>query len=278
MPAATGFQIAFLAFALQFFSMLAVRALAPLIGWPQAHFEMLGQLAIVSLAMLVLFGTPGLRRRCLAELAAPVPAGSLPALVAALATKLAIPFAAVGATVVHAFATQSAQSLHERVASIDPALAWELTLSPYGLVRMLLLSWFLGPVVEEIVFRGLLYRAFERQWGWLASMALTSVLFGLIHPSRFVASTLGSVILVCVMRRTGSLRACIVVHMAYNALVSWPVLGQVLFTAPAGSPERLSTWTLPLACLAFALVAVPACVWLARGKAVPALLDGAPRP
>ncbi len=278
MPGATGFQIAFLAFALQFFAMLAARALAPLVQWPTAHFELLGQIIVISLALAVLFGFPALRRRCLAELEAPLSAGAWPELLAALAAKLAIPFAAIGATVAHAFVTGSAATLLERTPAVDSVLAWELTLSAYGFVRLLLLSWFLGPVVEEIVFRGFLYRAFERQWGWLGSTAMTSALFGLLHPSNFAATALGSVILVCLLRRTGSLRACILVHAAFNVLVSWPVLGRILLTAPAGHSESLATWALPLAGLALALVAVPACVWLARGKAITARAHCAARP
>lgn len=267
MPAATGIQIAFLIFAVQFFAMLAARALAPLVGWPAAHFELLGQIAVISFAIAILFGFPALRRRCRTELGAPIEPHAWPELLAALAAKLLVPFAAVGVIVAHAFATGAAATLPERIPTADPAQAWEFTLSPYGLVRMLFLSWFLGPIVEEIVFRGFLYRAFEQRWGWLASMAMTSILFGLLHPSRIVATAVGSVILICLLRRSGSLRACILAHAAYNILVSWPMLGQALMTAPAGNPAAPSTWPLPLASLALSLVVVPVYAWLARGTA-----------
>lgn len=267
MPA-TGLQIAFLILALHFFAMLAARSLAPVVGWPPAHFELLGQAIVFSVALAALFGIPALRRRCLALLATPIRPGAGPEVAAALATKLAIPFAAVGAVAAHAFATGGAASLHERIRTVDPALAWELTLSPFGIVRLLLLSWFLGPVVEEIVFRGFLYPAFERRWGWLAATAMTSTLFGLMHPSHVVPTALGSVILVCVLRRTGSLRACILVHAGFNVLVSWPLLGRVLLTAPANGTESLAAWALALAALAIALVAVPAWLWFARDAAL----------
>jgi membrane protease YdiL (CAAX protease family) len=276
MPAASGLQIAFLVLAFEFFSMLASKSLAPVLGWPADRFELLGQLVTFSVAALMLAGIPALRRYCLAELRVPVPPGSSVQLIAACVTNVAIPFAVVGAVVIQAFATGNVEQLSARIPSMDPATAWDITLSPLGLLRLLLLSWIVGPVIEELVFRGLLYRAFERQWGWLASTAVTSLLFGLVHPTHIVATALGSVVLVCVLRRTGSLRACILVHMGFNVLVSWPLLGQLLLTAPAGSPASLATWTLPLACLTFAAVALPAQVWMSRTNA--ACADSAPVP
>lgn len=270
MSTASGFQIAFLVFAFEFFSMLTTRALVPVIGWPTDRFELLGQLVTFSAAALMLVGVPALRRSCLAELRVPIPTGSSKELIPACVTKLTIPFAVVGGIVIHAFATGNTEQLHARIPTMDPEMAWDITLSPLGLLRLILLSWIVGPVIEELVFRGLLYRAFERRWGWLASMAVTSFLFGLVHPTRILATALGSVVLICVLRRTGSLRACILLHMIFNVLISWPILGQLLFTAPTGSLANLATWSLPLACLTFAAVALPVHVWMSRGKVIPA--------
>ncbi|HEX4943378.1 MAG TPA: CPBP family intramembrane glutamic endopeptidase [Usitatibacteraceae bacterium] len=270
MPAPTGLQIAFLAFAFEFFSMLASKTLAPLIHWPADQFALLGQLISFSMATLILFGFPGLRKRCLSELRVPVPAGSSPELIAASIAHLAVPFAVVGGVVMQAFATGSADQLLSRIPTNDPSMAWEDTLSPPGLLRLFLLAWFVGPVIEELVFRGFLYRAFERQWGWPVSMALTSFLFGLAHPTHIAAAALGSVILICVLRRTGSLRACIFVHITFNILISWPLFGQVLLTAPKGLSTSIATWSIQLACLAFAAVALPAYVWMSRKAKLPA--------
>jgi CAAX protease family protein len=264
MPNASGLQIAFLVIAFEFFSMLASKSLAPLVNWPAGQFELLGQLVSLSMAALLLFGHPGLRQYCVTELRPRIPAGKWPELIAATSINLSVPFAVIGAIVMHAFLSGSAGNLPSQTPSVDAATAWAFTLSPPGLFRMLVLSWFAGPVIEELVFRGLLYRAFERQWGWPGSLAVTSVLFGLFHPTHMVATALGSVVLICVLRRTGSLRACIFVHMAFNVVISWPLLGRILLTEPGGSPASLSTWTLPLACLAFVSIALPAYLWLAR--------------
>jgi membrane protease YdiL (CAAX protease family) len=267
MNAATGFQIAFLALAFEFFVMLASSWLAGALRWPSGHLDVLGQFVTIGLAIPVLLGIPALRRYCLEELRRPLPAGAHREIAVLAVAKPAIPFAVTGAIVLWAFASAEPSKVASLVPAVDPAKAWEWTTSPTGLARMVLLSWLLGPVVEELVFRGLLYRAWERQWGWVASTLLTSTVFAIAHPQSMVSAFLGSVVYICVLRRTGTLRASILVHMAFNFLVSWPLLGQYLLTAGAREASRLSSWTVELACLVAVAVALPAYLAMSRADA-----------
>lgn len=259
----TGLQIAFLFFALHFIAMLVTRFLADLGHWPRNTFNFMGQWITVVLEALVLLTVPPLRRWCLAELRVPIPAGCWPELISVAALKVAIPFAVVGGGVAWMLAWAPPGSLPPGYRFNDPALAWETTLLPAKILHLVLLSWFAGPFFEELVFRGLLYRAFERQRGWLYAAIVTSVLFGLVHPDRMIATGLGGLVLACVLRRTGSLRACVLLHCLFNVLVSWPLLGQVLLSPRTGDLGSPATWALPLACFAFVAVALPAYLWLA---------------
>jgi membrane protease YdiL (CAAX protease family) len=139
-------------------------------------------------------------------------------------------------------------------------------------LKLVLISWFIGPIVEELVFRGLLYRAWERQWGWIPSLFLTSACFGLFHLHNFTATFLASVVLICLLRRTGTLRATILAHMAVNILVSWPLLGQVLLTLEGREISRMSTWSVELASLVFVSIALPAYLVMSRTDAREAAL------
>ena len=69
--------------------------------------------------------------------------------------------------------------------------------------------------------------------------------------------------LACVLRRTGSLRACVLLHGLFNVLVSWPLLGRLLLSPRSGDLGAAATWALPLACLAFVVASLPAYLWLA---------------
>jgi hypothetical protein len=138
-------------------------------------------------------------------------------------------------------------------------------LSLSGLL-MIPLTWFVGPVVEELVFRGLLYRAWARRWHWLIAMALTAAVFGLYHPF-FAGAFAGSVLFTCVIRRTGSLWSAIVVHAVGNAALWYPLLGRFVFPEDAGpGATNLSTWWLHLASLLLFALFLPVYVWMARDK------------
>jgi hypothetical protein len=80
-----------------------------------------------------------------------------------------------------------------------------------------------------------------------------------------VITFLGSIVFICLLRRTGTIRACILAHMAFNFLISWPLLGQYLLTLEGRELARMSTWTAELASLVFVVIALP--VYLALSRA-----------
>lgn len=264
MTGASGLQIAFLILAVEFFSMLLGRQTARWMGSSGQVPELLGQAIAFLVGAAILFGVRPLRRFCLDSLANPIPRSMRSELLLVTLGKCAIPFAMLGAYAGWQLVTGEPDRISHPLGWVDPQRGWTFTLSPTGLVKMVLLSWLVGPVVEELVFRGLLYRTWERQRGWFASMLLTSACFGLAHPSNVVATFLGSIVYISVLRRTGSLRASILMHIVFNILFSWPLLGRAFRDPPAGDFASPWTWALPLACLAFVMVALPAYVWTSR--------------
>jgi membrane protease YdiL (CAAX protease family) len=77
-----------------------------------------------------------------------------------------------------------------------------------------------APVVEEMVFRGLLYRIFRGYFGKLSAMFFTSVLFAAIHgnvPS-LVPLTLLAMAFAAALEWSGSLLVNIAMHATFNAL------------------------------------------------------------
>ncbi len=78
----------------------------------------------------------------------------------------------------------------------------------------------LGPLAEEIVFRGLLYRLFRRSWGVMPSAVLSALAFGLAHGEPwYLFGLVGlGIVLALVYEATGSLTAAAVVHAAHNAV------------------------------------------------------------
>lgn len=89
------------------------------------------------------------------------------------------------------------------------------------------MATFTAPVVEEVVYRGVLYSALQRSIGVWPAVAMVTILFALVHLPQYYPShstmfllLLLSLILTVVRVRTGNLLPCIVLHTVFNATQS----------------------------------------------------------
>jgi uncharacterized protein len=81
----------------------------------------------------------------------------------------------------------------------------------------------LGPLCEELAFRGFLQPVLVRSFGVVAGIVLAAVPFGLLHLSEYGNSwrhvlliTLTGVAFGCMRQLSGSTRAAAIMHAAYN--------------------------------------------------------------
>jgi uncharacterized protein len=109
-----------------------------------------------------------------------------------------------------------------------------------GMIVWLIAYWFLlvvaAPIVEEMQFRGLLYRGLEPRIGALATIAITSVVFGLLHYLGFgwpraVATGCLGFILGVIRWRTGNTTACMVTHATINFMAASFFTAMILLAA-----------------------------------------------
>lgn len=87
----------------------------------------------------------------------------------------------------------------------------------------LLMTCVIAPLVEEMLFRGLILRSFLRQYPRGLAIAGSALLFGAAHLNvyQFAAGSLVGLLLGWLYERTRSLWPCIALHAAYNACVVW---------------------------------------------------------
>lgn len=260
----TGLQIAFLLLAAHFFPAVGTIPIARTLGWTESTQQIVSQSVAFAVIAAAILGIGALRRQCVSALRRPVPAGMRAEIIGVAIAKCATVMAVSGAVVLWHFAMATPDELMQYAKPVDSAATWDFVFSPQGLVRIVLLSWIIGPVIEELVFRGFLYHAWERQWGWLPSLLLTSACFGIAHPTNMASAFMGSVIYISIMRRTGTIVAPILLHVLFNVLVSWPVLGELSTRIPHGMTTDLWSWWPWLASVAFVSIALPAYVWMAR--------------
>src|SRR6185436_7787773 len=89
---------------------------------------------------------------------------------------------------------------------------------PANLVALLFLV-VVAPLVEELVFRGTLFRAWRARWNPVLALLASSVLFGVLHPLK-LSSFLAAVTFALVYTHTRSLWANVLVHSLGNGTVA----------------------------------------------------------
>jgi membrane protease YdiL (CAAX protease family) len=105
---------------------------------------------------------------------------------------------------------------HFSVATRVPALTViSVGLAVFGMVV-------LGPLVEEIVFRGLLFGALAQRLGVLGAAALSAILFGAVHGDLVLFPSLAALGFVAALSyaATGNLTVPLLVHVFNNAFAS----------------------------------------------------------
>ena len=90
------------------------------------------------------------------------------------------------------------------------------------------------PIAEELAFRGFLYRRFQaaefetvplRRFAWPALLA-SSIIFGLLHGSRWIAGTLAGAAYGLALLRRGRVGDAVAAHATTNALLAFEVLAR----------------------------------------------------
>jgi len=98
-------------------------------------------------------------------------------------------------------------------------------------ITLALLAATTAPLVEELVYRGVLYPVFQRAVGMFWAVVIVSILFVAPHVLQYynnlgviLVITVLSVCLTLVRARTGKLLPCVVIHMVFNGIQSALIL------------------------------------------------------
>ena len=95
-----------------------------------------------------------------------------------------------------------------------PAKSWEIVL-------FFLVAGIIGPITEEILFRGIIY-GFFRRWGVWTAVILSSFIFVLAHSTLSVIplpQVVGGIVFAIAYEKEGSLIVPITIHMLGNMAI-----------------------------------------------------------
>ena len=100
--------------------------------------------------------------------------------------------------------------------SLQPAMAKLPDLNLwYGLIAIAF-----APLAEEYLFRGLLFRALDREWGGWRAVAASAALFAIYHPPlAWLPVGLLGIACALLFKNTGRLAPAVMLHLAYNTVV-----------------------------------------------------------
>jgi membrane protease YdiL (CAAX protease family) len=91
-------------------------------------------------------------------------------------------------------------------------------ISTGGLIT-LIFACVAAPLIEEVLFRGIILRSFLQQYSRWSAIVGSALLFGLFHLNiyQFATGTILGVVMGWLYERSRSLWPCILLHSAYNA-------------------------------------------------------------
>lgn len=141
-----------------------------------------------------------------------------------------------------------------------PQSTWEIILA--GLTVIVV-----APLVEEIIFRGLLQNLTARIWGAVPGMVIAAIVFALVHNEAwFLFGLIGvGLVLGFVFQATGSVTAAWVAHAVHNAVsLGLMVNAQDATSEPAALTIQDAGWLL----LSIAGMVLAGGYLLARGRLV----------
>jgi len=77
----------------------------------------------------------------------------------------------------------------------------------------------IGPIQEEIIYRGIIIKFFETKYSFLVGLTLSSLLFGIAHDydmGFIIFATIMGVMYSLLYKKTNSIFPCIIAHITYN--------------------------------------------------------------
>lgn len=101
-----------------------------------------------------------------------------------------------------------------------------------------------APILEEILFRGIIQESMTRKYGAWRSIVVASLIFGLIHgiPQQVVAGSLMGMVLGYIYYKTQSMISVIIMHAINNALAQLGMMftdGELVSTKQMFSAEYM---------------------------------------
>lgn len=127
----------------------------------------------------------------------------------------------------------------------DNDLLRMLRSSRMAVYAIVILATFTAPLVEEVVYRGILYSALQRSVGVNWAVVIVTLMFAGVHVPQYLGSP-GTILLICLLSlmltlirvKTNNLLPCIVMHTIFNGLQSVLLIAEPYLQRFVENPEQ----------------------------------------
>lgn len=109
-------------------------------------------------------------------------------------------------------------SLHFYKPSFPNQITSLLINSPLLLFLFSLDFIILTPIIEEFIYRGILFSEINNNTSFPLAIIASSIIWGLMHTSQFIGVFIFGILLAFLYERTKSLLSCIIVHSIVNTI------------------------------------------------------------
>lgn len=88
----------------------------------------------------------------------------------------------------------------------------------FNIIKTIIQTVILGPIIEEYLFRGMIYNGLKKNFNDKKSMIITSIVFAITHTSiiQMIYAFLLNIILVKVYEKYKNINSCIIIHSMSN--------------------------------------------------------------
>jgi hypothetical protein len=111
------------------------------------------------------------------------------------------------------------------------------------------MATFTAPLIEEVIYRGVLYSAFQRTVGVAPAVLFVTLIFALVHVPQYYESpaTLAlllilSLVLTLMRAYSGNLLPCIILHTIVNGFQSAGLIAEPYLKQAAGITDSAATF------------------------------------
>lgn len=91
--------------------------------------------------------------------------------------------------------------------------------NPLSIFLLFLIIVVIGPLVEEIIFRGVLYNLLSDRMSLVAAAIASSIIFGLLHGENFFQVTVSGFVYAFIYQVTGDIKMAVSAHAFHNGVV-----------------------------------------------------------